>query len=277
MVLYVINKRIGLEELEEPIRKTVEKNNLINYLKYDDRKGTYVLEPSDIPQNKKVKYVTKKVREKGNQIAFSGLTRQIKGRWYPTYNWKLEKKRSTVSSSLTRGRKIHDEIYQYLNDVGLKMKSLDKYTQALIAYFGKRNEIPQISELPCVSKHKIYATQADIIVKGVMKEKDEMKDCLILYELKTGHLTDDAQGRLKKPLSKVNSTTKNHAYLQLFYTKSAIEHSTCIKIDKCYVLNVYEDTKKQKVMVKKLANPKWFRYLLKNKSDQKAIINALIK
>jgi len=270
MTLYSIMSRIPSSNIHPKIIKMINDCPIIKYIKYDSMKKTYIINPSDIPDSTTVKYITQAVRTKGNPIKFGGLTRKLKMVWYPTYNYKVEKCVSSDASSITKGSRIHDEMFKYLQNPKIKVKNLDEYTRAILVWLTKKREMPQISELPCIGKSKHYATQADLIVQNIDTKK------LILYEIKTGQLSSNNDGYFKKPLDKIKNNRINQAYLQLFYTKSAIELTTPLRVDECYVLNVFKMKKKEKVSVRRvLPVPPWFKYLLKNKANQTVLLNQL--
>ena len=269
MVLYALMNRIPIDEIDKRVQNTIKKCNVIKYMEYDSLKKTYIINPSKIPDNIKVKHITKAIRNKGMILKFSGLTRQMKSTWYPTYNYKVESHPDSNASSMTKGTKVHDEVFKYLKDKNISTKYLDPYTRALLVWLSKRREMAQISELPCIGKGKYYATQADLIVQNVDTKK------LILYEIKTGQLTDKYDGHLNKPMDKIRSNKINHAHLQLFYTKSAVELTTPIRFDECYVINVFQMKKKERPTVRRIPNPLWFKVLLNNKDNQNVLLEQL--
>ena len=184
-----------------------------------------------------------------------GLRSKLKGEFYPKYK-KSEQKRHRrtiqVGSSSAQGTRVDNEIMK-ITGIGKnkkkRPKKLHKLTSAIVDKLEEQGHIFVASQLPVNIDYWNRATQADLVTRK--------NGQLWMFEIKTGFPVGgfSKKGKLKPPLSRVDSTIYNHWQLQRHYTHQGLLVNG-LQITESRIIHAKFHRKKGIVCEIK-SNPKW--------------------
>ena len=207
-------------------------------------------------------YTVKRVD--GYQMKYGGLLSKLRSLFYPYYkNSRRSHKTQKKGSNSKLGMRIDDEIrmvtaskrYDQRKGKG-RIQSFHKMTMRILKeVITERGHVLQCAQLPVMINALDRITQVDFITLNQKTGR------LHMWELKTGFTpgmyTTRGKGHFSSSFLEDIQCTKYGIWeLQRYWTARALTE-VGIDIAESNVINIYEDTKKKKYVVKVLDNLPW--------------------
>lgn len=193
----------------------------------------------------------------GREVLYAGLIGKLKQLFYPHYKDTRRKSKTQKKGSTAKlGKRIDDEICKVTaSKKGQPLKLHQMTTRLLHSLLKEQGHILQAAQVPVQVRPLLRITQADFIT--LHAESGELH----MWELKTGYTpgmyTTTGKGTFKgSHLEDVKCSKYGIWELQRYWTCRALQDAG-VPIAQSHVINVYEDTKKKKVVVKVLDNLEW--------------------
>ena len=208
-----------------------------------------------------------------------GLRSKLKGEYYPKYiksRQKRYRKTIRIGSSSAQGKRVDAELMKLTGigkrDKRKRPKRLHRLTKAIVDTLTAKGHTFVASQLPVRIDYWDRATQADLITR-------DKRGRLWMFEVKTGFPVGgfSKKGKLKAPLSAVDSTIYNHWQLQRHYTHQGLLVNG-LQIAESRIIHAQLHRKKGIVCEIK-PNPSWTEKIpkLPRKRKQTQIIKKVTK
>lgn len=196
-----------------------------------------------------------------------GLTKQtLEKTFYPHYKV-VKRKRGNSSTEI--GKRVHKEVERWVEGSPQTTAKLHRYTVQVQDTLKKYKLEPIACEVPLLSFHGMYLTQADLLCCHT-RPLDKKKQ-LVVVSLKTGYHAGmtKAQGKCLKSAGLLPNSFETHNFLQLASEVYVLQHEYRVPVSHALMLYVGFGASK-KAHIQRLPRWGWNRaYMEKLHSDMR--------